>query len=75
MVQTSPAQLNPKPQLIPALAAFATSAVLSNWLTTGDHLLRSLAHRHLWAVGGMDLLLLVGAAAAAIAAIRLRGRC
>jgi hypothetical protein len=58
-----------------ALASFAAAAALSNWLTTGDHLLRSLAHRHLWAVAGMDLLLLAGAAAAAITAIRLRCRC
>ena len=29
------------------IAALALAAVLLNWLTTGDHLARSLAHRHL----------------------------
>jgi uncharacterized iron-regulated membrane protein len=58
-----------------AMAAFAVTAVLLNWLTTGDHLLHSLAHRHLWAVAGMDLLLLASAAAATLTAIRLRIRC
>ena len=58
-----------------ALTALAVAAVLLNWLTTSDHVLRSLAHRHLWAVGGMDLLLLAGAAVAAVTAIRLPPRC
>jgi uncharacterized iron-regulated membrane protein len=57
------------------LAALAAAAALLNWLTTGDHLLRSLAHRHLWPVAGMDLLLLTGASGATIAATRLRRRC
>jgi uncharacterized iron-regulated membrane protein len=57
-----------------ALFALAMAAVLLNWLTTGDHLLHSLAHRHLWAVAGMDSLLLLGAAVAALTAIRLRLR-
>jgi hypothetical protein len=43
-----------------ALAGLATAAVLLNWLTTGDHVLRSVSHRHLWAIAGMDLLLLAG---------------
>jgi hypothetical protein len=47
--------------------------VLLNWITTGDHLARSLAHRHLWAVAGMDCLLLVTGALALLAAYRLRG--
>jgi uncharacterized iron-regulated membrane protein len=54
------------------LAALAVAAVLLNWLTTGDHLLRSLVHHHLWAVAGMDLLMLVGAVVAALTATRLR---
>lgn len=57
-----------------ALAALGVTAVLLNWLTTGDHLLHSLAHRHLCAVAGMDLLLLAGAVIAALTAIRLQRR-
>ena len=53
------------------MAAVACAAVLLNWITTGDHLLRSLAHRHLWPIAGMDILLLAGAAIAAVAALRL----
>ena len=56
-----------------AIAVLAGSAVLLNWLTTGDHFARSLAHRHLWPVAGMDLLLLAGAAIAGLTAHRLRG--
>lgn len=47
-----------------AIAALAVVAVLLNWVTTGDHLVRSLAHRHLWPVAGMDLLLLLAAGGA-----------
>jgi uncharacterized iron-regulated membrane protein len=54
-----------------AIAAFAAAAVLLNWITTGDGLPRSLAHRHLWPVAGMDLLLLAGATIAAVVAVRL----
>lgn len=54
-----------------AIAAMALTAVLLNWITTGDHLMRSLAHRHLWPVAGMDLLLLLGAAVAVTTARRL----
>jgi uncharacterized iron-regulated membrane protein len=57
-----------------AVAAVTVVAVLLNWITTGDHLVRSLAHRHLWAVGGMDILLLVGAALAGLTAFKLRRR-
>jgi uncharacterized iron-regulated membrane protein len=57
-----------------AVTLLAVAAVVLNWITTGDHLARSLAHRHLWAVGGMDLLLLAGAAAAGLMAFRLRRR-
>lgn len=53
------------------LAMLAVSAVLLNWITTGDHLLRSLGQRHLWPIAGMDLLLLAGATMAAFAALRL----
>ena len=53
------------------LAALACAAVLLNWITTGDHLLRGLSHRHLWPIAGMDMLLLTGAAIATVAALRL----
>lgn len=50
-----------------AVAALAVSAVVLNWLTTGQHLGYTLSHG-LWAVAGMDLLLLSGAAVAALSA-------
>jgi len=56
------------------LAAFALAAVMLNWITTGDHLARSLSHVHLWPVAGMDLLLLAGSAVAGLAALRLSRR-
>jgi len=56
------------------LAALATAAVLLNWLTTGDHLARSLSQGHLWSIAGIDLLLLAGAAMAALSARRLQRR-
>jgi hypothetical protein len=56
------------------IAALAVAAAVLNWLTTGDHLIRSLSYRHLWAIAGMDLLLLVGAAIAALTAWKLRLR-
>jgi len=55
-----------------AIAALAVAAVVLNWITTGDHLARSLGQSRLWAVAGMDILLLVSAATAAFAAMRLR---
>jgi uncharacterized iron-regulated membrane protein len=54
-----------------AIGVLATAAVGSNWITTGDHLGRSLVHFHLWPVGGMDLLLLLGAAVTFMTASRL----
>lgn len=42
-----------------AVAMLAVLAVVLNWLTTGDHLLRSLSISHLWAVAGVDFGLLV----------------
>lgn len=56
------------------IAAFGVAAVALNWITTGAHLVRSLMHPHLWSVAGMDLLLLVGAATAALTARKLRCR-
>jgi uncharacterized iron-regulated membrane protein len=54
---------------IPAMAVFA---VLSNWITTGDHLLRTLASGY-WPVAGIDIALLVVATIAIVVAGRLRG--
>ncbi|WP_372827412.1 PepSY-associated TM helix domain-containing protein [Polaromonas sp.] len=50
-----------------AVAALAVTAVVLNWITTGQHLGHTLGHG-LWAVAGMDLLLLVGAGVAALSA-------
>lgn len=77
LVSFAHAWTRPKPAWIEqcwAIGTLAVAAVGLNWITTGDHLGRSLAHRHLWAVGGMDLLLLSGAGVAYLAAIRLRAR-
>jgi hypothetical protein len=52
------------------LAGLATTAVLLNWITTGDHLLRSLSLRHLWPVAGMDILLMASAVVATAIALR-----
>jgi hypothetical protein len=60
-----------------AVAALAVSAVLLNWITTGDHLLRSLGllgSAPYWPVAGTDLALLVCAVLAVFAARRLRLR-
>ncbi|WP_219209586.1 PepSY-associated TM helix domain-containing protein [Variovorax boronicumulans] len=55
-----------------AIAALAVTAVLLNWATTGDHLLRTLGERY-WPVAGVDLFLLASAAIA-IAVARKLGR-
>ena len=54
-----------------AIAAMAVAAVLLNWATTGDHLLRTVSAGY-WPVAGVDLSLLAGATMAALAARRLR---
>ncbi|KAF1042927.1 PepSY-associated TM helix domain-containing protein [Xylophilus sp.] len=54
-----------------AVAALALAAVLLNWATTGDHLLRTIGTGY-WPVAGADLLILAGGALAAVAARRLR---
>ena len=56
-----------------AVAALACTAVALNWLSTGDHLLKTLAARY-WPVAGFDLALLVAAALAATAALSLGRR-
>ena len=56
-----------------AVAALALAAVLLNWATTGHHLGHTLA-QGLWAVAGMDLLLLALAAGAARTGLHLGRR-
>jgi len=56
-----------------AAAALAVAAVLLNIATTGDHPVRSLIEGK-WAVAGMDIVMLVGAALAALTAHRLQRR-
>ena len=56
-----------------AIAALAVSAVVLNWITTGDHLLKTIGEGY-WPVAGLDLTLLVTAAIAAFAARHLRLR-
>lgn len=41
------------------IALLAALAIVLNWATTGDHLLRSLSSPHLWPVAGVDLGLLI----------------
>lgn len=56
-----------------AIGVLAVSAVLLNWITTGDHLLRTLRELY-WPVAGMDLALLFSAAIAFFAARKLKQR-
>jgi len=56
------------------IAAFALAAVLLNWLSTGQHLIRSLQDRVLWPVAGMDVLLILSAFCAVKMVIILRDR-
>ncbi len=53
-----------------AVSALALGAAVLNWLTTGDHLLRTVSSGY-WPVAGVDLALLVSAAGALAAARRL----
>jgi len=55
-----------------AIALLAVTAVLLNWITTGDHLVATISQRY-WPVAGLDLSLLV-TAVIAIAAARSLGR-
>lgn len=56
-----------------AVAVLAVAAVLLNWATTGDHLVRTIGTGY-WPVAGLDLTLLVSALVAVVAARRLRRR-
>jgi uncharacterized iron-regulated membrane protein len=56
-----------------AIAALAVAAVLANWATTGDHLLKTIPAGY-WPVAGLDLALLATSGLALLAAARLRQR-
>lgn len=56
-----------------AIAIFALAAVGLNWLTTGDHLLRTLSMGY-WPVAGIDLVLLATAGVSLWVARRLKRR-
>lgn len=56
-----------------AIAVMAVLAVLLNWITTGDHLPKTLAAGY-WPVAGVDLFLLAGAVIAALSARWLKRR-
>jgi uncharacterized iron-regulated membrane protein len=57
-----------------AIAALAVLAVLLNWATTGDHLVKTVFTQTYWPVAGLDLSLLVTAAIAVFAARHLLRR-
>lgn len=54
-----------------AIAVLAVAAVLLNWITTGDHLLRTIGNGY-WPVAGVDLVLIASAGVASSVAFRLR---
>ncbi|ARB47389.1 PepSY-associated TM helix domain-containing protein [Alloalcanivorax xenomutans] len=56
-----------------AIAVLAVSAVVLNWITTGDHLLKTLSAGY-WPVAGVDLFMLVSALVAVLTARRLQRR-
>lgn len=55
------------------IAVLAVAAVLLNWITTGDHLLKTLSVGY-WPVAGVDLFMLVSAVVAILTARRLKRR-
>ncbi|KRA53941.1 peptidase [Pseudoxanthomonas sp. Root65] len=55
------------------IGLLALAAVLLNWITTGDHLLRTIGAGY-WPVAGVDLTLLAGGVVAALTARRLKRR-
>jgi uncharacterized iron-regulated membrane protein len=55
------------------IVTLATTAVLLNWITTGDHLLKTAGEGY-WPVAGLDLALLITASIAAFTARRLGER-
>lgn len=57
-----------------AFAGLTVAAVLLNWITTGDHLIKTIFTDTYWPVAGLDLSLLVSAGLAVVAARHLRRR-
>ncbi len=55
-----------------AIAVLSVLAVVLNWITTGDHLLKTIGHY--WPVAGVDLVLIGGAVIALIAVRKLQLR-
>lgn len=55
------------------VAILAVSAALANWITTGDHLLQTVAAGY-WPVAGIDIVLIATAIAAGYTAFRLQPR-
>ena len=55
------------------IALLALAAVLLNWITTGDHLLRTIGAGY-WPVAGVDLTLLAGGVVAVLTARLLKRR-
>ncbi len=55
------------------IAVLAVAAPLLNWITTGDHLLRTIGAGY-WPVAGLDLVLLATSGIAVTAALHLRRR-
>ena len=56
-----------------AIAVLGVAAVLLNWVTTGDHLLRTIGNGY-WPVAGVDLAILASSAIAVLAARKLKRR-
>jgi hypothetical protein len=56
-----------------AVTVLGVAAVLLNWITTGDHLLRTIGSGY-WPVAGVDLFILAGSALAVVAARKLQRR-
>ena len=56
-----------------AIAVLGVAAPVLNWITTGDHLLRTIGNGY-WPVAGVDLFMLTGAALALLAARKLQLR-
>ncbi|MEM9288925.1 MAG: PepSY-associated TM helix domain-containing protein [Pseudomonadota bacterium] len=55
------------------IAILSLSAAVLNWVTTGDHLIKTMT-TGMWSIAGMDLLLLLTSALSAWSAIHLRGK-
>ena len=56
-----------------AIAVLGVTAPVLNWITTGDHLLRTISTGY-WPVAGADLFMLTGAVLALLAARKLQRR-